>query len=163
MDLRIGQVYEVPCAEIMLAEDGRIYYIPVHDHYHADAQFGFPQKHYHIDGRFEMEPRMKHFFGLVDGHTSHVITTTADRFKLLGIVTLKRACTSLATGLVLPADGPKKDLYRDWYQGFVGQKCEGRKCPHFGMPMIELNGQLVCPMHNLKADLHTLCVIPQEE
>ena len=55
-----GQTYEVPCAELLWKEDGRVYYLPVIDLPHTDLAFDFPHRHYHIDGRFAIHPRMKH-------------------------------------------------------------------------------------------------------
>jgi uncharacterized Zn finger protein (UPF0148 family) len=41
----------------------------------------------------------------------------------------------------------------------IGKSCKGKKCPHFGANMIEKNGELVCPIHNLKGDLKTLKIV----
>jgi hypothetical protein len=160
-DLKVGEYYNVTCAEIMM-DDGRKYDIPVFDHLHADAQFGFLDKHYHIDGRFELHPRMHHYFNLESGHTSTVILPEGSNvYRFLGIVTRYLKCSGLETGLVLPYNScdSKLELYLDWYISYVGKTCTGRKCPHFGTDMFEKNGQLVCPMHNLTADIHSLKVI----
>lgn len=165
-NLAVGAYYWVPCAEIMMpAPDGRIYYIPVFDHLHADPQFGFPDQHYHIDGRFEMDPRMKHQFNLNDGHTAAVIVpevTSAYRFLSIAIQKIK--CERLETGLAIPQNPTEKqqskiDQYENWYDGFIGKSCSGNKCPHFGTTMLEANGFLVCPMHKLTADPETLKVV----
>jgi len=37
----IGKNYEVPCAQITLKEDGRVYYLPVIDLPHSDPAFDF--------------------------------------------------------------------------------------------------------------------------
>jgi uncharacterized Zn finger protein (UPF0148 family) len=51
------------------------------------------------------------------------------------------------------------EKYEEWYLGFLGKHCKGRKCPHFGTDMIEKDGVLICPMHGLTADLKTLKII----
>jgi len=161
-DLTVGNFYDVPCAEILMS-DGRNYFIPVFDLLHTDKQFGFPHEHYHIDGRFHVHPRMHHEFSLHAGHTSAVIVPNGQGYKFVGIVTKNVKCERLQTGIVIPQQPtekqrPKVDLYEKWYQGYVGITCHGRRCPHLGTEMLEKNGKLVCPLHNLTADLQTLKV-----
>lgn len=157
---KTGVYYDIPCAEILM-DDSRIYHIPVFDHLHADPQFGFPQPHYHIDGRFYMEPRMLQFFKVIDGHTSAVITEAHKGSYILQKIVLKAVlCERNATGISIPAEPdneqkPKIEMYHNWYRKYIGQICEGRKCPHFGTQMLEKQGMLVCPMHELTADLIT--------
>jgi hypothetical protein len=169
-NLKIGEYYWVTCAEIMMPQpDGRIYYIPVFDHLHVDPQFGFPNQHYHIDGRFEMEPRMRHQFQLKDGHTSAVIVPDViSAYSFLSIAVQKIRCERLETGLCIPQEPTEKqrakiDQYENWYKGFVGKFCAGRKCPHLGTTMLEKNGFLVCPMHELTADPVTLKVMEKAQ
>lgn len=162
MDLIIGKVYEVTCAELRW-DDGRIYYVPVIDLLHADPQFGFPYEHFHIDGRFEMEPRMRHQLHVVDGRTSTVIVTRCKNYELQGIVKRPVRCTGTATGLRLPESGQNAVLYADWYAGYVGMTCKGRRCPHFGTPMLDQGNRLVCPMHHLSADPESLKVLPLDQ
>ncbi len=156
----IGKEYWRPCAEIM-TPDGRIYYIPVFDHLHADPQFDFTDEHYHIDGRFEMEPRMKQQFDCWDGLTASVIVPYhSSSYSFLSIADTKVKCIRQETGLKIP-DHPspqqlaKVDKYLSWYESYIGKKCVGERCPHFGTEMLEYNGSLVCPMHGLKADLRS--------
>ena len=155
MGLQIGEKYEVACAELRWREDGRIYHVPVFDHFHADPQFGFPDQHYHIDGRFEIEPRMRHHFALVDGQTSFVIIKDSPVFEFMGIHQRSVRCVRNETGLRVSGS----ELYNNWYETFIGKNCAGKRCPHFGTEMLERNGQLVCPMHGLTADLLTLQVV----
>jgi hypothetical protein len=163
-ELIVGKFYDVSCAEIML-DDGKHYYIPIFDLLHADKQFGFPQEHYHIDGRFYMHPRMQHQLSVQSGHTSTIIVPSkTDFYKFIGIVTQTLRSERLKTGLIIPhqpteKQKPKVDLYKNWYAGFIGKSCEGRKCPHLGNEMLEKNGQLVCPLHNITANPNTLIVI----
>ncbi len=161
----VGEAYWRPCAEIMTIPDGRIYYIPVFDHLHADTQFDFPDEHYHIDGRFEMEPRMKQQFNCWDGYTAAVIVPTKTAsYSFLSISETKVLCERSGTGLKVlktPDDKqfPKVEKYRLWYESYIGRYCKGKKCPHFGTAMLEKDGLLVCPMHNLTASADTLEVI----
>jgi len=164
-EFQVGKLYWRPCAEIMTIPDGKIYYIPVFEHLHADKQFDFPDEHYHIDGRFEMEPRMKQQFNCWDGYTAAVIVPdNSSTYSFLSISQTKVKCERLHTGLRIPAHPnekqiPKLEKYNNWYKTFVGKKCEGKLCPHFGTTMLEKDGQLVCPMHNLKADSNTLEIV----
>lgn len=41
----------------------------------------------------------------------------------------------------------------------VGKSCKGKKCPHFGTTMIEKDGVLICPLHNLKGSLKTSKIV----
>lgn len=164
IELIVGQYYDVPCAEIEL-DDSNHYFIPIFDLLHADKQFGFPHEHYHIDGRFHMHPRMQHQLSVQSGHTSTIIVPSETNFyKFIGLVIQNLRCERLKTGLIIPyqpteKQKPKVDLYKNWYAGFVGKICEGRKCPHLGTQMLEKNGKLVCPLHNLTADIKTRKVI----
>ncbi|WP_133300185.1 hypothetical protein [Mucilaginibacter terrenus] len=113
-----------------------------------------------------MEPRMLHHFSLRHGRTSAVIPVKGQTsYKLIGICKKQLRCTGHATGLIVPdppneKQKPKVDMYRRWYDSFVGKRCTGRKCPHLGTAMLESNGILVCPLHNLVADVESLCIVP---
>lgn len=163
-----GERYRVSCAEIRLVCDGQIHFVPVFDHLHADPQFGFPHKHYHIDGRFYLHPNIQHTFQVNNGHTAMVITPgKSSTYEFLAIGFHDLLCVETTTGLVIPThptkqQKPKLDQYKAWYQNFIGQKCEGRKCPHFGTEMLERSGQLVCPMHHLTADLQTQIIVKRQ-
>ncbi|MFD0764482.1 hypothetical protein ACFQZI_06435 [Mucilaginibacter lutimaris] len=168
MNYVIGHRYEVPCAEVRWREDRRTYFIPVLGDQHSDPQFGFRESHYHIDGRFYMEPRMLHYFGLQQGRTSAVIVPRSKTgYDFMKIVHRELICTGLMTGLLMPQI-PTEDQkiqigrYEQWYQGFIGKKCEGRKCPHLGTDMNEHHGLLICPLHDLVADIDSLEIIPQK-
>lgn len=164
-EFQVGKLYWRPCAEIMTIPDGKIYYIPVFEHLHADKQFDFPDEHYHIDGRFEMEPRMKQQFNCWDGYTAAVIVPdNSFTYSFLSISQTKVKCERPHTGLRIPAHPNEKQIskvekYNNWYKSFVGKKCEGMRCSHFGTTMLEKDGQLACPMHNLIADIQTLRII----
>ncbi|QEM03099.1 hypothetical protein DIU31_006030 [Mucilaginibacter rubeus] len=164
MEFKIGKQYPVKCAEIE-TDDERVYYIPVFEHLHADAQFGFALNHYHIDGRFYLHPPMQHLLNVVDGHTAAVIVPElAKTYSFIGIVEKIVMCVRLTTGLLIPDNPtekqlPKIELYENWYKSFIGKSCKGKKCPHLGTDMQEKNGYLVCPMHDIYADPTSLKVI----
>jgi hypothetical protein len=166
MNYRIGAYYDVPCVELRMVPDGRVYHIPVIDYLHADAQFGFPEKHYHVDGRFEMDPRMLQHFRLDNGHTYNVIVPDANSHYIFKrIISKSLKCVRLYTGLNFPQEpNPRQQgklsLYQAWYKSYVGKVCEGKRCPHFGTEMLEKDGMLVCPLHNLTADPETLLIVP---
>jgi hypothetical protein len=165
MGLKVGEYYKITCAEIMMKGDGGIYHIPVFNHLHADPQFGFHQKHYHIDGRFYVHPRIIHQFSIKDGYPAAVIVREyGGTYTFVRVIVKEIQCVRVETGLMIPdsptkEQKPKVDLYDRWYQGFVGQICAGRKCPHLGTDMLEKDGKLVCPMHNLMADMQSLKII----
>ncbi|UOE52599.1 hypothetical protein MTO98_16095 [Mucilaginibacter sp. SMC90] len=163
MEIEPGRCYERPCA-IVRTSDGREYAIPVFDHLHADPQFGFPHKHYHIDGRFYMEPRMGHEYRLHAGHTSAVIRPGNETPKFLRIETRILPCVQTQTGLTFPETPTKSqsdnlERYEQWYASYIGKSCAGKRCPHFGTEMLDKDGRLVCPMHELTADPDTMRVV----
>ncbi|WP_409012512.1 Rieske 2Fe-2S domain-containing protein [Arcicella rosea] len=41
--------------------------------------------------------------------------------------------------------------YYKWYDKFLGREVKDNICPHLGTKMVEQDGVLVCPLHNLKA------------
>jgi hypothetical protein len=165
IEIKVGEYYKIICAEIMMKGDGGVYHIPILDHLHADPQFGFHHKHYHIDGRFYVHPRIAHQFSIKDGHTAAVIVPEGGgTYNFVRVTSREIQCIRLGTGLVIPdkptkEQKPKIELYNRWYRGFVGQLCTGRKCPHLGTDMLEEDGKLVCPMHNLTADIQSLKII----
>jgi hypothetical protein len=120
--------------------------------------------HYHIDGRFEMAPRLRHYFKIEDGHTSSVIWSEGStNYRFLAIQIRQFRCERSYTGLVLPEFQTAGMIsYEQWYNGFIGKRCLGRKCPHFGTDMLEKDGLLVCPMHHLTADLKNLQIIERK-
>lgn len=166
MQYQVGEFYEVPCAELRWKEDGRVYFVPVLDHLHTDPQFGFPHAHYHIDGRFALHPRLMHWLKVRDGLTRSVIVTHDEGvYQFQGIVPQRLECQRTTTGLIFTEATSERQAtnlaaYREWYAGFVGQVCKGRRCPHYGTEMLEQGGLLVCPMHHLTADLQQLTIVP---
>jgi len=159
MNFTPGFSYSIPCARLRWRDNGQVYHVPVFDHLHADPQFGFPQAHYHIDGRFDFHPRMKHFFRLREGKTLSVISHASKIYDILKIEFSLSLCVRNETGLNFGSAGENISKYRAWYAGFVGQECRGKRCPHFGTEMLEIGGQLVCPMHGLTADRLSLKIV----
>lgn len=167
MKFKVGELYERPCAIIQM-DDGRTYAIPIIEHLHADPQFGFPHPHYHIDARFYMEPRMAHHYRLQKGETAFVIQTEGSMPKFIRVERRAVACVGQLTGLAIPCS-PKEQqteklaLYNKWYEAYLGRHCEGKRCPHLGTEMLGVNGELVCPLHKLTADLDTLVIKPRSK
>ncbi len=158
MDYTPGKIYEVPCAQLTLKEDGRVYYLPVIDQPHSDPAFDFPHRHYHIDGRFEIHPRMKHRLKIQDGYTATIILAEgSSMYDFNGISKQTLICRHPHTGLAVP---PGSEKYRNWYEGYIGHSCAGRKCPHLGTEMLELDGQWICPLHGLAGNALTQKIIP---
>jgi hypothetical protein len=166
MVYHIGKKYNVCCAKLRWKDDEQIYYIPVFKHLHADPQFGVIHQHYHIDGRFEIHPRMRHWLKINNGHTASVIVTHAQSGYIFeGIQWQSLKFERFETGLFFDPSPNEKQIenrskYNEWYLGYIGHQCKGRRCPHYGTEMLEKDGNLVCPLHHLTADLETLKIIP---
>lgn len=163
MQYVLDREYVRPCAIIRM-DDGREYAIPVFDYRHTDPQFGFPHEHYHIDGRFYLEPRMGHEYQVHAGHTAAVIRVEDQRPKFLRIEERAVRCVHSDTGLLFPGMPTKKqqgnlERYARWYASYIGRICAGKPCPHYGTEMLEKDGRLVCPVHELTADPETLRII----
>ena len=147
--LVVGKMYNVRCA--ILQYEGITQFVPIIGIAHKDD--GFVTKtvplHYHIDGRFSKAEGFSYDTN-GNGFTNKIIYVQPrgggmSEFK--GIVVKRRKCKRLTTGIV-PPDFPS--LYDTWYASFVGKSCKGKKCPHRGVPMIEYDGKLICPLHNLQ-------------
>jgi hypothetical protein len=148
-DLIVGKMYNVTCAEIKNNFNHITFaFVPVIGEKHKDPQFGFDLEHIHIDGRFATE---KDYLSVdKDGKTNSVLIFKKDQGTMNyvhQIVIKRRKCRRLSTGLKPP---PQAERYNNWYDSMVGKSCAGKKCPHLGTTMREENGQLICPLHNLK-------------
>jgi hypothetical protein len=160
MELQTGETYNVPCAILLWKEDSRVYFVPVFDLPHTDLAFDFPHRHYHVDGRFEIHPRICHRLKINQGYTLTVILTDGtNEYEFKGIGIFKIKCVRSETGLAVPEGNEK---YANWYKSYAGRSCAGKKCPHLGTDMLEINGKLICPLHGLTADQDTLTIIPIE-
>jgi len=102
---------------------------------------------------------MKHRLQIQNGYTATIILTEGTAmYDFNGLVTQPLVCTQAETGLAIP---PGNEKYAKWYAGYIGQSCAGKKCPHLGTEMMPRDGRLVCPLHGLMADIHTLKVLPK--
>lgn len=160
--LQVGSYYKVAHAECDYL--GVSYYIPVIPHKHSDSAFAINIEHYHVDGRFFIPDQVVRHFEITDGKTNHPIWMTdkyevaAYRFKRL--VFKRRKCIRLNTGLSFGLEhkaGHKRFI--NWYNSMIGKKCEGKRCPHYGVMMLDEGTHLRCPLHDLHADKETLLVI----
>lgn len=108
---------------------------PIFPILHSDPQFARNDiMHYHKDGRFRK-----------DIHFSNYIVSNVD-VNLSEVFYLRKKCLSAVCGLYMPQEQKK---WVDWQKDMVGKSCKGKKCPHRGAMMIEVDGHLFCPMHNL--------------
>lgn len=158
MNYEVGKTYKVRCIELLNQNDVVFAVVPIIGELHRDPQFGVDQFHYHIDGRFAANNcPIPH----TDGKTNSVVWA-GDRteywppYKTGNIVYRRLKCKRESTGIV----PPEKGKYQDWYSSFVGQSCKGKRCPHLGQEMIEENGLLVCPLHNLKGCPEKEVIVP---
>lgn len=149
--LIIGKEYSVAHA-IIIHTNGSIHNVPINPFKHKDPQLGANFYHYHIDGRFAMDAWTRYYFSIKNGITNFAVTLSSSHYKLVDIIFKKKRCVRLTTG-VNPPPMFFESKNSEWYQTMKGKSCAGRKCPHFGTVMIELNGILVCPLHNLKGDI----------
>lgn len=152
MTYEIGKTYRVPCARIVWLT-GKADWIPVVGPRHSDPQFANDTQHYHIDTRF-VKNLGRHGTITPEGTTSYVIWAD-DRYwnyKVTGIYPRLRRCHRSLTG-IFPMSNyhPEKTAPRweQWALSMIGQPCRGKRCPHRGAEMQEVNGLLLCPLHNL--------------
>ena len=156
-NLEIGKFYNVRCAEVQRHFNKKSVLVPIIGDSHIDAQFNITFEHFHIDGRFTARNSFYNVDSL--GRTNKIIQVDkSDRWFdcVSKIVIAKKKCLRLTTGINPPRDSFKYNL---WYDSMVGKKCEGKKCPHLGTEMLEVDGKLVCPLHNLKVSLTTKLVV----
>jgi len=133
--------------------------IPINPLKHNDNQFSDVGSHYHIDGRFPVRVANKHDFNVDKfGRTNIIITSDSEycRYEIKDIRYYKRKCIRLTTGLKPPDTA---DKYNDWYKSMIGKSCAGKRCPHYGATMIEVNGKLFCPLHNLHGNIKTMKIV----
>lgn len=147
----IGKYFMVKCAK-MGNGDGEYYWCPIIGEEHADNQFDFHHKHYHVDGRFI--GKSKHLHINSDGHCNTVcakhIPGKPHLFELIEIKLQRRKLYRTTTGIIPPNPRwHKKSKYWKWVEKMKGKSCAGKKCPHLGTEMMERDGRLVCPLHNL--------------
>lgn len=168
IDPQVGTSYRVQCAKIQYHRDGKIRYVPVIGPVHRDPQLGqaAARPHIHIDGRFTDG------FGIdSDGLSNMPIWTEPESayatYNFLGVHHRIKKCIRTVAGLYL-SQGLISDVnrikltehpYGKWYATMIGKSCKGKKCPHFGTTMIEREGYMVCPMHNLIGDIEKEIIV----
>ncbi len=157
--VEVGKMYNVRCAVIKAGySDEIVGCTPIIGERHKDVQFGVDYIHYHVDGRFA---RRGDWIEVdEEGKTNAIVEifkVSESRTYMGEVVIRKRKCKRLTTGIKPP---PKAEKYNAWYKTMIGKSCKGRKCPHLGTKMMEENGVLVCPLHNLHGDLITEKIIP---
>jgi hypothetical protein len=159
-ELIVGKFYNVRCAEVKNNFNHKTFaFVPVIGEKHKDPQFGFDLAHFHIDGRFSTEKDIYPVDAL--GRTNSVLAFEKDSSRMhyiYQIVIKKRKCRRLTTGIKPP---PQSETYNKWYDSMVGKSCKGKKCPHLGTKMREENGQLICPIHNLKGCPTSEVIVPR--
>ncbi len=155
--VEVGKYYNVKCA--MMSNGRDYYYMPIIGEPHNDKQFGFTDKHYHIDGRFVTEKERKKLSITIDGKTNAVCSLPPSNsyYQVDRILIQKRKCKRLTTGINPPRKYErdfrgkmKAEEFWNWTETMIGKSCKGKKCPHLGTMMVEQNGMLVCPLHNLQ-------------
>jgi hypothetical protein len=154
--LEVGEWYLVAHAVYYDKDRKRKYQLPVLPHLHSDPQFSVPVSHYHIDGRFPMHADLINGYDIVLGVTNRVFYPGSSEVKL------KKRCQRVTTGINPPIEAMvdlNKKSYIEWYKSYIGKSCKGKKCPHLGANMIEVNGKLFCPLHDLHACPKTEVII----
>lgn len=157
--LIVGKFYNVRCA-IVEYGDGTTFkkVVPVIGKPHMDKSFSDAPLHIHIDGRFISVAVARYNTdksGKTNGFVS-LVETNRISAKYCGEVIKRLKCKRLTTGIKPPHAAIS---YWGWYKEQLGKPCAGRKCPHLGTHMLECNGRLVCPLHNLQGDLKTEKII----
>lgn len=116
---------------------------------HADPEIGAngAALHYHLDSRFLS---MAHLNALsVDpnrythGRSASIVVANFGAELDVKMMECKRVDP---TGIQLctPFD------FNKWAEKYTGKSCKWKRCPHWGMPMVDRkNGLLECPMHGL--------------
>lgn len=158
--LEVGKYYLVAHAEMKNSMFDDIWdWIPVIPIIHKDSFAPHISDHYHLDMRFRINERIKYKYNIKDNKSAApVIIDDSFLYKAHRIVYKRKKCISLNTGLYLDNVHPEHDFFK-WAESMKGKSCKGRKCPHFGAMMNEIDGELVCPMHGLKGDILTEKII----
>lgn len=161
MEYEVGKYYDVICALLQSKNSDIITIVPIIGIVHTDPQFGSLKPHYHIDGRF-VTKKVQAEFDMDGGRTNQAVWIEDGyspywNFKLTTTVRLK--CKRLETGLIVDKITNHPKRYWWWYETMIGKSCAGKRCPHLGTEMLERDGVLICPLHNLIGDLKTEIII----
>lgn len=170
-ELSVGKYYTICYALIQRIYSDTKMLIPVHPFLHADKQFSPAPAHYHIDGRF-MSKDLSYRLGMSENKRTNtaVFMNKNDGqpydFKIfLNIFYGRARCNTLFTGLDI-MDLGNHSLPRalnNWFRSMEGKSCAGKKCPHYGVNMIDRGTHLFCPMHNLVGCKTTNKILPYEQ
>ena len=155
--VEVGKFYTVKCA--ILKKRNGTFCVPVIGKPHKDPQFGVDVLHVHIDGRF-MDFNDELF--VWQGRTNAIVTIdlAIAKYPLVKFTTRRLKCKGLDTGIKPPDEATK---YWKWYKKQIGKSCKGKKCPHLGAIMHEIDGKLVCPLHNLQGDIEKEIIVYPEK
>lgn len=165
----VGKIYRVAHAVMgyklgsMMHEHHSNIKVPIHPHKHLDKEFA-PNSpvHYHIDGRFEVSTDIKRRYAIDGkGRISVILITEAKDHcdYVVRIEFLNVKCVRKTTGLNVPQTALEGGLFGEWLKKMKGKSCAGKKCPHYGVIMSKVKGQLVCPLHGLVGDIKTEIII----
>lgn len=123
--------------------------VPIIPVWHNDKKdFNFSHNHYHIDGRFLSNgSKQAKIWRVEEGLSSMVVSDWMDN-TLSDVFFKIKKCLRLETGV------PGISFHApEFIKKYNGKSCKGRKCPHWGTTMNEIDGILICPMHRLKGDV----------
>jgi hypothetical protein len=159
-NLVVGEYYHVAHVNVKntLANPKLDIDVPVIPIWHNDEKdFNFHHSHYHIDGRFvnthsSLVARVYNVNG--SGFTSTVVSQYADNYIVGEVFYKRKKCLRIYTGVHgIGNHFPK------FVEKYKGKSCKGRKCPHWGTLMNEVDGVLVCPMHRLIGSIEEEIII----
>lgn len=159
--LEVGKWYLVAHAEMVYCVDGNVWdCAAILPYFHKDGFAPEIPNHYHLDNRFRQPQCVQSHFRIQNAKSNYpVVELELDNWLKIGSIVYKRKkCIGLDTGLKTDMVDKDHDFFK-WYNSMKGKSCKGRKCPHFGATMSEINGELICPMHGLKGDILTEIII----
>lgn len=155
--IEVGKWYLVAHAEIHGEYFTEVRHVAILPHLHKDDFAEYVPIHYHLDNRFTQSDWARRHYSIVDAKSNFPVCT-AGGLTIKKIVFKRKKCVRLDTGLVVKNVSPEHSFFI-WYNSMKGKSCKGKKCPHFGAIMSEIDGQLVCPMHGLIGDIKTEKII----
>lgn len=165
--LVVGKIYNVQCAKMVSKYNPELfYYMPIIGIPHTDKQFSVVHHHYHIDGRFTGFYERRTGIIISDKGYSNNICVIDDKigggeYRCKEVVVKRKKCKRLTTGILPPEiiASSNSGVFYKWVKEMKGKSCKGKKCPHLGTKMLEVDGELVCPLHNLLGDKKTEVII----
>lgn len=150
-NVEVGKYYLVPCLWVSKIKSQFHEFVPVIPFLHSDPQFGTEnakKKHFHFDCRF-LNSEVRLYFDVFNNRTMRVLTIDILESVVLHHVLMQ--CVSTETGLEsnLTAGRLMPEQTKTWYKSQIGKSCAGKKCPHYGVEMLENGDFLECPLHGL--------------